>query len=87
MATPLTPEDSGGKKPAPRKARSVKDSSAKSESNGRPAPTPETTGATKTRRLPAATIRALKQLESGKLNRYADEDELFAKLDIKLGQE
>lgn len=36
--------------------------------------------------LPAATIRALKELESGKLTRYADADDLFKKLGIKLGK-
>ena len=37
--------------------------------------------------LPAATKRALKELEAGKLNRYADEDDLFQKLGIKLGED
>jgi hypothetical protein len=37
--------------------------------------------------LPAATIRALKELEAGKLTRYADEDDLFEKLGIKLGKD
>jgi hypothetical protein len=39
------------------------------------------------KRLPAATIRALKELEAGKLNRYADADDMFQKLGIKLGKE
>ena len=39
-------------------------------------------------RLPAATIRALKELEAGELNALRpDEDDLFRKLGIKLGQE
>jgi hypothetical protein len=38
-------------------------------------------------RLPAATIRALKELEADKLTRYVDEDELFKKLGIKLGKD
>jgi hypothetical protein len=38
-------------------------------------------------RLPAATIRALKELEAGNLNRYADADDLFQKLGIKLGKD
>ena len=38
-------------------------------------------------RLPAATIRALKELEAGKLTRYADADDLFRKLGIKLGKD
>jgi hypothetical protein len=36
--------------------------------------------------LPAATIRALKELKAGKLTRYADADDLFRKLGIKLGK-
>jgi hypothetical protein len=39
------------------------------------------------RRLPAATVRALKELEAGNLNRYAEVDDLFRKLDIEVGKE
>jgi hypothetical protein len=38
-------------------------------------------------RLPAATIRALKELEADNLTRYVDEDDLFKKLGIKLGKD
>jgi hypothetical protein len=38
-------------------------------------------------RLPAATVRALKELETGELTRYVDEDDLFKKLGIKLGKD
>jgi hypothetical protein len=38
-------------------------------------------------RLPAATVRALKEIEAGELTRYADEDDLFKKLGIKLGKD
>jgi argininosuccinate synthase len=34
----------------------------------------------------AATLRALKQLKSGKLTRYVDEDDMFRKLGIKVGK-
>ena len=37
--------------------------------------------------LPSATIRALEEVEAGKLTRYADADDLFQKLGIKLGEE
>jgi hypothetical protein len=38
-------------------------------------------------RIPAATIRALKELKAGELTRYADADDLFKKLGIKLGKD
>jgi hypothetical protein len=38
-------------------------------------------------RLPAATVRALKEIETGELTRYVDEDDLFKKLGIKLGKD
>jgi hypothetical protein len=38
-------------------------------------------------RLPAATIRALKELEASELNRYADADDLFRKSGIELGKD
>ena len=37
-------------------------------------------------RIPAATIRALKELKAGKLTRYADADDLFKKLGVKVGK-
>jgi hypothetical protein len=85
MATRLTPEKSGVEEPAVRKAAPKKAApSEKSVANG-PAVSAKAQPATKARRLPAATIRALKELEAGKLTRYADADELFRKLGIKLG--
>ena len=36
--------------------------------------------------LPSATIRALAELERGTLNTYADADEMFEKLDIKVAE-
>jgi hypothetical protein len=82
MATRLTSKKSGGKKPAAKKAPPE----TKATANG-PAASAKAKPATKAKRLPAATIRALKELESGKLNRYADADDLFRKLDIKLGKD
>jgi hypothetical protein len=38
-------------------------------------------------RIPAATIKALNELKAGKLTRYADEDDLFKKLGVKLGKD
>jgi hypothetical protein len=86
MATRSTPRKSKGGAPAPKGVRPKKAQPKKTVSNGPAAPTgaePEP----KTKRLPAATIRALKELEAGKLMRYADADDLFRKLGIKVGKD
>jgi hypothetical protein len=65
MATRLTPKKSGGKEPAAKKAPPREKAAANTpaaSAGAKPA-----TGARK--RLPAATIRALKELEAGELNR------------------
>jgi hypothetical protein len=36
--------------------------------------------------LPSATIEALRDLATGNLTRYADEDDMFTKLGIKVGK-
>ena len=82
MATRLMPKKSGGETPPAKKA-----TAKKTTANG-PAASAGAKPATKAKkRLPAATIRALKELEAGKLNRYADADDMFQKLGIKLGKE
>jgi hypothetical protein len=88
MAARLMPKKSGGEKPAAKKFSSKKAVlSQKAAANG-PAASAEVKPATKAKkRLPAATIRALKELAAGKLNRYADADDMFQKLGIKLGKE
>jgi len=74
--------------PSARKAPAKRRATAKKPAANGPASSAGAGPATRARkRLPAATARALKELEAGKLNRYADADELFRKLDIKLGQE
>ncbi len=88
MGTRLTPKESSGEKAAAKKAP-AKDvvSSKKTTANG-PTASAGAEPVTKARkRLPAATIRALKELEAGELHRYADADDLFQKLGIKLGKE
>ena len=74
MATRLMTRKSGGEKPADEKATAKEgDASKKAAANG-PATSAKATPAPKGRkRLPAATIRALKELEAGKLNHDADE--------------
>jgi hypothetical protein len=47
---------------------------------------PEPIKAAESRIPTAETIKALAELRHGKLNRYADEDELFKKLGIKVGK-
>jgi hypothetical protein len=69
MATRLTPKKSGAEKPAARKAPPRE----KAAANG-PAASAKATPAPRAKKsLPAATIRALKELEAGKLNHVADE--------------
>jgi hypothetical protein len=79
MATKLTSKKSGVVKPTAKKA------SAKKAANGPVASTGSKPATKAKKRLPAATIRALKELKAGKLNRYADADDMFQKLGIELG--
>jgi hypothetical protein len=82
VATRLTTKKPEAEKPAAKKAPAKK-----AAANG-PATSAGAKPATKAKkRLPAATIRALKELEAGKLNRYADAADMFQKLGIKLGKE
>jgi hypothetical protein len=81
MATRLTPKKSGAEKPAAKKAPPRE----KAAANG-PAPSAGARPATRAKkRLPAATIRALAELEAGELNRYADADEMFRELGHERG--
>ena len=87
MATRPTTKKSGSEEPVARKVPAKRAAPAKKTAANGPAASAGAGPATRARkRLPAATIRALKELEAGKLNRYADADDLFQKLDIKLGQ-
>ena len=88
MASRLTTKRSGHEKPAAKKTSAKKAVPAKKVAANGPAPSAGAKPATAAKkRLPAATIRALKELEAGKLNRYADADDMFRKLGIKLGKE
>jgi hypothetical protein len=88
MATKLMPKKSGDEKPSAKKAPAKKVVASKKAAANGPAASAGGKPATKAKkRLPAATIRALKELEAGKLNRYADADDMFQKLGIKLGKE
>jgi hypothetical protein len=81
-----TAKTSRGETPVAKKVRPKKATPEEAVSNG-PTAAPEAKPATKAKRLPAATIKALKELEAGELTRYADADDLFQKLDIKLGKD
>jgi hypothetical protein len=85
MAIRSTPKKSGGEATAPKKIRPKKAQPKEAVSHGPTAPAEAEPGP-KAQRLPAATIRALKELEAGELTRYEDEDDLFRKLGIKLGK-
>lgn len=88
MATKLIAKESGGEKPTATKAPAKKGVASKKAAANGPAASAKATPAPKARkRLPAATIRALKELKAGKLNRYADADDMFQKLGIKVGKE
>jgi hypothetical protein len=88
MATKLIAKGSGGEKPAAKKSPAKKGGSARKVAANGPATSAKATPAPKAKkRLPAATIRAMKELAAGKLNRYADADDMFQKLGIKLGKE
>jgi hypothetical protein len=63
------------------KAAPSKPSKTTASSDGSPAVTPTT----KTRIPTAATRRALADLKAGRWTRYVDADDLFSKLDIKIG--
>jgi hypothetical protein len=82
---------SRGETPSPKKVRPKKAmpevATPEEAVSNRPTAAPEAKPATKAKRLPAATIKALKELEAGELTRYADADDLFQKLDIKLGKD
>jgi hypothetical protein len=92
MATKLVTQKAAparAKKAVAKKAAAKKATLAKAKASVKKAPATPKAGKTKPSRsgLPAATIRALKELEAGKLNRYADADDLFRKLGIKLGKD
>jgi hypothetical protein len=82
MATRLTPKKPGSEKPAARKAPAKKAAAngPTASAGAKPAI------ATKKKRLPVATIRALAELEAGELNRYADADEMFRALGHERGR-
>ena len=87
MATKLIAKESGGEKPAARKAPAKKGVASKKAAANGPAASAKATPASKTKkRLPAATIRALAELEAGELNRYADADEMFRELGHERGR-
>jgi guanyl-specific ribonuclease Sa len=73
--------------PAKAKAAAKKAAPAKAAAKKTAAAAETSKPATSRSRLPSATIRALKEVEAGKLTRYADEDDLFKKLGIKLGED
>ncbi len=87
MATRLMPEKPGGEKPAAKKAPPKKKATpGKAAANG-PAAAASAKPATKAKkRLPAATIGALAELEAGELNRYTDADEMFRDLGHERGR-
>ena len=88
MATRLTAKKVGDEKPSTKRAPAKKAvPSKKAAANGSAAFAGAEPVTKAKKRLPAATIRALKELEAGKLNRYADADDMFQKLGIKLGKD
>jgi hypothetical protein len=87
MATnKVTPKTSESKAPTPKKASPKKAEPEEPVSNG-PAAVANAESATKAKRLPAATIRALKEFEDSELTEYDDADDLFRKLGITLGKD
>jgi hypothetical protein len=87
MAIKSTPKPSGGEPSVPKKVRPKKTKPETAVSNGPTAPAEAEPGSqTKTKRLPPATIRALRELQAGELTPYVDADDLFRKLGIKLGK-
>lgn len=87
MATKLIAKESGGEEPAAKKAPAKKGGASKKAASNGPAASAGAKPATKVKkRLPAATIRALAELEAGELNRYADADEMFRELGLERGR-
>ena len=85
MATRLMPKKAGGDKPAAGKATAKKgDASKKAAANG-PAASAGAGLRPRPKAFPTATIRALTELETGELNRYADADEMFRELGHRKG--
>jgi hypothetical protein len=94
MATKSTPRKSGDEAPAPKKVRPKKAQLKGAGSDGPTAPaaaapkevvTPPQ--ASTPPRFNATTIKAMQDAKAGtNLTRYRDEDDLFQKLGIKLGQ-
>jgi hypothetical protein len=85
MAHKLTTKKSGGEKPAPKKVPPKK-ATPKGAGSDRRTTSAKARPAPEAKPLPAATIRALEELEAGELTRYDDADDLFRKLGIKLGK-
>jgi hypothetical protein len=87
MATRLMPKKSGGEKPAAKKAPPKKKATPQKAAANGPAASAGAKPATRAKkRLPAATIGALAELEAGELNRYADADEMFRELGHERGR-
>jgi hypothetical protein len=80
MATRLTPKKPGSEKPAARKSPAKK-----AAANGPAADARTKPATTVKKRFPAATLRALTELEAGTLSRYAGADELFRELGRRKG--
>jgi hypothetical protein len=82
MATRLTPKKSRAEKPAVKKAPPRE----KAAANGQTASAGAKPAAGARKRLPVATIKALAELATGELNRYADADEMFRELGLERGR-
>ena len=91
MATRLTPKKSEGKKPTPKRVSSNQATPEETVSNGPAqdaAPPEEAAPCTRSHVPNARTRKALRDADAGKnVTEYADADDLFRKLGIKLGQE
>jgi hypothetical protein len=77
MPIKLSPKKSVGEKPAPSEAEHKSATADRRCAHAKAKPAP------KAKRLPAATIRALSELEAGELTRHDNADDLFRKLGIK----
>jgi hypothetical protein len=86
MVTQSRPKEPGGEQPKPKKVAPKKTTPQKAVSDGPPT-SAEAEPATKAKRLPAATRRALRELKAGELTRYEGADDLFEKLGINLGHD
>jgi len=83
MATKLVIKESE----TPKAATKNKVAPAKKAAPTKKASTAVNTSRDTESRIPTtSTLRALAELKDGKLNRYADEDDLFRKLGIKVGK-